>query len=97
LNHEEVCPSHDFRERDVQGNGTVYADASRRILLAWGRGCLVEKGRATVRLDHPDDLRVWALDTTGHRCAPVAVRREGAALVFDCTTDQGSLYYELAR
>ena len=35
---------------DVQGNGARYADASRKILLKWGRGCLVEAGAAAVEL-----------------------------------------------
>ena len=35
---------------DVQGESARYADASRKILLQWGRGCLVEAGAAEVEL-----------------------------------------------
>ena len=35
---------------DVQGNGARYSDESRKILLKWGRGCLIEVGAAEVEL-----------------------------------------------
>jgi len=81
---------------DVQGDGAVYADASRKILLKWGRGCLVEKGEAKVSLVHPGRLRLHALDTTGRRVKELPTLREGDNLVFTCTTAAGTLYYELS-
>ena len=65
---------------DIQGNGARYADDSRKILLKWGRGCLIEAGAAEVELrlaaeaarsDIPAKWRVWALDTAGNRIAEV--------------------------
>lgn len=82
---------------DAQGDGNVYADASRQILLKWGRGCLVEKGTAEVALVHPGDLTVWTLDTTGRRVKELPVRRKGERILFDCSTADGTIYYELAE
>ena len=82
---------------DVQGEGSVYADATRQILLKWGKGCLVEKGTAAVSLVHPAALTAWALDTTGRRVREIPVRREGDRLRFDCSTADGTLYYELSE
>jgi len=81
---------------DVQGEGNVYADAERRILLKWGKGCLVENGTAKVSLAHAGGLAAWALDTTGRRVREVPVRSEDGRLVFDCATAGGTIYYELA-
>ena len=82
---------------DMQGEGSVYADATRQILLKWGKGCLVEKGTAQVALVHPGDVTVWALDTTGRRIRELQVRREGERILFDCSTADGTIYYELAE
>ena len=82
---------------DVQGEGNVYADAARKILLKWGRGCLVEKGTAKVALVHPKDVTAWALDTTGRRVKELSVRRKGEWILFDCSTADGTIYYELAE
>ncbi len=35
---------------DVQGDGARFADESRKILLKWGQGCLIEAGAADVEL-----------------------------------------------
>ena len=80
---------------DVQGEGNVYADATRQILLKWGGGCLVEKGTARIALAHPSDLAAWTLDTTGRRVKELPVRRRGEQVLFDCSTDDGTIYYEL--
>lgn len=82
---------------DMQGEGNVYADATRQILLKWGKGCLVEKGTAKVALVHPGDLRAWALDTTGRRVKELPVRRKGEWLLFDCSTADGTIYYEMSN
>ena len=82
---------------DVQGEGNVYADATRQILLKWGKGCLVEKGTAKVALVHPGDLTAWALDTTGRRVKELPVRRKGEWLLFDCSTADGTIYYEMSN
>lgn len=82
---------------DVQGEGNVYADTMRQILLKWGKGCLVEKGTAKIALVHPGDLTAWALDTTGRRVKELPVRRKGEWIILDCSTAEGSIYYELSH
>ena len=80
---------------DMQGEGNVYADATRQILLKWGKGCLVEKGTAQVALLHPGDLTAWSLDTMGHRVKELPIRRNGEWILLDCSTAEGAIYYEL--
>ena len=82
---------------DVQGEGNVYADDSRKILLKWGKGCLVEKGAVRVAIAHPGDLTAWALDTTGRRVKKLPVTRKGEWILFDCSTAGGTIYYELVE
>ena len=64
---------------DVQGNGNVYADSTKRTLLKWGKkGALVRNGRAKVALalDAPEGFAVYALETDGTRAekTPCEVR-----------------------
>ena len=92
---------------DVQGNGARYADDSRKILLKWGRGCLIEAGAADVELRlegrngaAPQDFAVFALDTAGNRIAGVPATFENGALRFRvCTAgpEGGRIYYEIVR
>jgi hypothetical protein len=87
---------------DVQGEGTCYADEKRQILLKWGSGCLVESASADVALKiaSPKQCKVYELDTSGWRVAPVACRVKGGALRFRVSTfgeHGGRMYYEITR
>ena len=42
-------------------------------------------------------MTAWALDTTGRRVRELPVRREGERIRFDCSTADGTIYYELAE
>lgn len=94
---------------DVQGEGARYADASRKILLQWGRGCLVEAGAAAVELriqplkreaalNGVDGFTVYALDTAGNRTGEIPCALENGALRFRVSTagpNGGRMYYEI--
>ena len=82
---------------DVQGAGTVYADETRKIVLRWGEGCLVEKGEASfaVRLARPEAYAVYALGTDGARLRRVPTRVRAGWLVFTASTAEGVLHYEI--
>ena len=86
---------------DVQANGNVFADATKTVLLKWGKAPPVARaGRADIRLSHaePSSLKVWALDTTGVRVAEVPSRAEGGQLVFtaEIKAPKACLNYEVA-
>ena len=82
---------------DVQGAGTVYADETRKVLLQWGKGCLVERGEAAfaVRLDRPEAYSVYALGTDGARQGAVPAEVSQGRLVFTASTARGVLHYEI--
>ena len=82
---------------DVQGAGAVYADDTRKILMKWGAGCLVEKGEAmfAVKLDRPESYKAYALDTDGARRELVPTEVRHGRLVFTASTAGGVLHYEL--
>ena len=87
---------------DVQGEGARYADASRRILLAWGKQPLVEAGAAEVELGlaEPGAYAVFELDTAGNRVAEIPARAHSGALRFTVSTNGprgGRIFYEIAR
>ena len=95
---------------DVQGKGAQYADDSRKILLKWGHGCLIEAGAADVELrlaaaSPAGNLgttppTVWSLDTAGHRIAEIPSTLRDGALRFRVSTDGpagGRIYYEILR
>ena len=71
---------------DVQGDGALYSDETRRILLKWGKKPLVEVGSAEVELRlaahaeakpetaaHAEPIHpaVWSLDTAGNRVSEI--------------------------
>ena len=85
---------------DVQGEGALYADESRRLLLRWGRGCLMEKGEAKVELrlegaepQAAGNYTVFALDTTGKRIGVVPSSFRDGVLSFTVS----GIYYEIVR
>ena len=87
---------------DVQGAGVKFMDETRRVLLKWGKGCLVESGAAEVslRVNAPHRYQVWALAANGARRFAVPCRVEGDALRFSVATrgddGEGVLKYELS-
>ena len=87
---------------DVQGNGTRYADDTRKVLMAWGKGMLVELGsaRVSLSLSEPASYKVYALDGRGKRVRTIKASTRGGRLQFDISTDGpdgGRIYYELVR
>ena len=88
---------------DVQGDGTLYADEEKRVLLKWGTyPPVVRDGRARVELavESPVDFTVWALETTGRRLARVPSRVVNGKLEFTANIrgpKDACLLYELAR
>ncbi len=87
---------------DVQGDGNVYADTERKVLLRWGHGTLIERGQAQIfiRHDKPRRLRIYELDTAGRRLRPLPCTRSRDGIAFTVSTDneegQGRIYYEIA-
>ena len=70
---------------DVQADGNVYADKSRRMLLKWGKfPPLARNGTAQVSLalSHPGDYSVWALATDGTRVEKIPCEAKGGLLRF---------------
>ena len=86
---------------DVQNSGIRYADAGKRILLAWGKGPhLMRAGRAAVSLACAEGAwQVWALSPTGRRVREVAATSRDGRLTFtaDVAADpaNASYLYEL--
>ncbi|MBI5384213.1 MAG: hypothetical protein HZA90_05945 [Verrucomicrobia bacterium] len=75
---------------DLQNTGIEYAETARRTLLGWGRlPHLVRAGKAdiAIRLDSPQQYRVWALAPSGKRLAEVPAKADANALRF--TADVG--------
>ena len=88
---------------DVQGAGVKFMDETRKVLLKWGKGCLVESGAAEVslRLDKPERYQVWALASDGERRFAMSRRVENGALCFTASTrgadGKGVVQYEILR
>ncbi len=87
---------------DVQGEGIVYADTSRRKVLKWGTNrMLMEAGLAAISLARTgESLTVWALDTTGRRQRRMSASESNGALRFisdvAANPDSATFLYELA-
>ena len=90
---------------DLQNTGIRYAEPARQTLQDWGgMPYLVRAGKAAVRirLESPQEYRVWALSVTGKRLAEVPARVEGDCLSFtaDVAGDRAAgarMIYELAK
>ncbi len=88
---------------DVQGDGTVYADSKRKILLRWGRGALLERGSAHVTIAIPGKkaCKVYETDTSGRRVESLPCQRDRQGLSFTVSTandrNEGRIYYEICR
>ena len=87
---------------DVQGAGVKFMDETRKVLLKWGKGCLVESGAAEValRVNAPHRYQVWALAANGARRFAVPCHVEKGALCFTAATcgsdGEGVLQYEIS-
>ena len=90
---------------DVQANGNVYADDTRRLWLKKGEGkrplSLAAAGSAEVRLrlEGATDYEVWALDTSGSRVGKISKRVSNGELVFTAEIKHpvARFQYELVR
>ena len=93
---------------DVQGDGALYSDETRRILLKWGKKPLIEVGSAEVELRlaaHAEPIHpsVWSLDTAGNRVSEIPADYDPATGILRFTvstrgTDgHGRIHYEIAR
>ena len=88
---------------DVQGEGTLYADSKRKVLLQWGRGALLERGtaRVTIATASTKGFKVYELDTTGRRVNRLSCGRDAQGITFTASTangqDEGRIYYEICR
>ena len=86
---------------DVQGAGTEYADAERKVLLKWGYGTLIERGRAEIAIAvaKPSKYKVYELDTAGRRIRTIPCRYSDEGIFFTVSTDngqgEGRIYYEI--
>ncbi|OGV62620.1 MAG: hypothetical protein A2283_13615 [Lentisphaerae bacterium RIFOXYA12_FULL_48_11] len=70
---------------DCQNTEIKYAEKSRKTLLAWGRTPhLIRAGKAEVRvkLKNAEDMKVYALATSGKRLGNVPCKVDGSSLVF---------------
>ncbi len=89
---------------DDQNTGARYSSREMKTLEAWGGlPHLLRNGTALVTLAHahPDRLKAWRLDTSGHRVAALPVKRVngGAQLRLSTRAADGKavLYYEIAE
>ena len=87
---------------DVQGAGAKFMDETRKVLLKWGKGCLVESGAAEVslRVNEPHRYHVWAIAANGARRFAVPCRVEKNVLRFSVATrgadGKGVVQYEVS-
>ena len=89
---------------DVQDEGTVYADATKQVLLKWGRlPHLMRRASAKVTLAFADDkpCKVYALAADGRRCGEIPTVRKGKSVSFTVDTardpDEATCFYEIVR
>ena len=89
---------------DVQDEGTVYADDSKKVLLKWGRlPHLMRRSVAEVTLAFADGkpCKVYALASDGTRRGEVPVVQEGGKVSFAANTArdpaEATCYYEIVR
>lgn len=89
---------------DVQDEGTVYADATKQVLLKWGRlPHLMRRASAKVTLDFADEkaCTVYALASDGTRRAEVSVVRKCKTVSFTVDTardpNEATCHYEIVR
>ncbi len=89
---------------DVQDEGTVYADGTKKVLLKWGHlPHLMRRSVAevTLKLDGAGACRVYALAADGSHRGEVPVVRKGGELSFTANTardpSEATFHYEIIR
>jgi len=92
-----------FHLTDVQGDGNVYADEEKKILLKWGKApSVVRKGaaRISLALAEPAAYEAWSVRTDGSRLERLTAAVENGHLVFTAAVEgpEGArLAYEVVR
>jgi hypothetical protein len=88
---------------DAQNTGMRYSAPSMRVLEDWGGlPHLLRAGKAglTLRNAQGKRLKVWRLDTSGHRVAPIPIQTDGSGLHVELSTrapnGKATLFYEIA-
>lgn len=84
---------------DLENTGQVWKDSSRNSVgTRWGSApTLIEVVPATITLPvAANRVTVWALDGSGQRGTPVAVRDSGGRAQFDLGVSGTTLWYEFA-
>ena len=85
---------------NLQAEGSEFADKTFRAQLKQGEKPVVADGEAdlSVRVEHPECFRVWALDTSGRRLVEVPAKVLGGRLAFTACVrgadGKARLYYE---
>jgi len=89
---------------DVQDEGTVYADATKKVLLKWGRlPHLMRRSAVEVTLKFVDTkpCKIYALSADGTRRAKVKVVQNGGEVSFVANTArdpaEATCHYEILR
>ena len=89
---------------DVQDEGTVYADGTKKVLLKWGRlPHLMRRSAAevTVVFEDAKPCTVYALSSDGSRRGEVPVIQKGGKVSFVANTArdpaEATCYYEIIR
>ena len=90
---------------DVQGEGMTYRDKAMSGIVRWGKtgACLIRRGSAAIDLSisNPEEICVWALDTTGRhlRRVPCVSTQRGVAFSAEIgdAVRPASIYYEVCR
>jgi len=87
---------------DAHGENCTFADDRRNIVLNYGRGCLIEKGRAEVSLslNNPKEYIVYGLRGNGERAEKLKTSVKNGKLNFTASTDSrfgGRIYYEIVK
>ena len=92
-----------FHLTDIQADGNVYVDDTKRILLKWGKTpSVVRKGsaRISIGLAEPDAYEVWSLRTDGSRLGRLQAAVENGRLAFEASVagpEGARLVYEVVR
>jgi len=89
---------------DIQNTNVRYAEDSRQTLLAWGTlPHLARNGYAEISLavKDPQNFKVYALETDGHRAGEIPARIVKDRLRFDAKTDtykdNATIVYEIVK
>ena len=86
---------------DLQGEGTKFAGAEKKVLLKFGKGSLVRNGKAEITLafERPSAYVVYGLDMGGKRLEAIPAKVKDGKLSFTASVagSQGArMLYEIA-